>query len=75
MPFAVIALIVLQKTLHLPVATRKVKVDWGGAVLISAAASLLLLWISFAGTDYDWLSWQTGAMVGGAAVPAAGRSS
>ncbi|WP_326826837.1 MFS transporter [Streptosporangium sp. NBC_01756] len=67
-PFAVIALIVLQKTLHLPVSTRKAKVDWSGAVLISAAASLLLIWISFAGADYDWLSWQTGAMVGGAVV-------
>lgn len=27
-PFAIIALIVLQKTLHLPVLKRKVKVDW-----------------------------------------------
>ncbi|GLW09767.1 MFS transporter [Microtetraspora sp. NBRC 13810] len=67
-PFAVIALIVLQKTLRLPVARRKVKVDWSGAFLISAAASLLLVWVSFAGSKYDWLSWQTGAMVGGAVV-------
>jgi EmrB/QacA subfamily drug resistance transporter len=67
-PFAVIALIVLQKTLHLPVVKRDVKVDWGGAFFISAAVSLLLLWVTFAGDKYDWISWQTYTMVGGAIV-------
>ncbi|MEW9530407.1 MFS transporter [Microbispora sp. NPDC049125] len=67
-PFAVIALLVLQKTLHLPVLKRRVSIDWGGAVLIAAAVSLLLVWVSFAGTKYDWMSWQTAAMVGGALV-------
>ncbi|CDR08592.1 MFS transporter [Streptomyces iranensis] len=64
-PFAVIALIVLQKTLKLPVVKRDVKVDWGGAFFISAAVSLLLIWVTFAGDKYDWISWQTYAMVGG----------
>jgi EmrB/QacA subfamily drug resistance transporter len=67
-PFAVIALIVLQKTLHLPVVKREVKVDWGGAFFISAAVSLLLIWVTFAGDKYDWVSWQTYAMVGGSIV-------
>ncbi|MEV7965686.1 MFS transporter [Sphaerisporangium sp. NPDC088356] len=67
-PFAVIALVVLQKTLHVPVYKRKVNIDWAGAVLITAAVSLLLVWVSFAGHKYDWLSWQTAAMVGGALV-------
>ncbi|MFG2606874.1 MFS transporter [Streptomyces sp. NPDC048514] len=67
-PFAIIALIVLQKTLHLPVVKREVKVDWGGATLISAAVSLLLVWVTFAGDKYDWVSWQTYAMVGGSIV-------
>src|SRR3954462_14464462 len=67
-PFAVIALIVLQKTLHLPVNRRQVKVDWAGATLITAAVSLVLVWVSFAGDKYEWLSWQTGAMVGGSVV-------
>src|SRR3954451_5001557 len=67
-PFAVIALIVLQKTLKLPVVKRDVKVDWGGALFISAAVSLLLIWVTFAGDKYDWLSWQTYAMVGGSIV-------
>ncbi|MFI6470409.1 MFS transporter [Streptomyces sp. NPDC050516] len=67
-PFAIIALIVLQKTLKLPVVKRDVKVDWIGAFLISAAVSLLLVWVTFAGNKYDWISWQTYAMVGGSIV-------
>ncbi|MFD7602392.1 MFS transporter [Streptomyces mirabilis] len=67
-PFAIIALIVLQKTLHLPTVKRDVKVDWGGAFFISAAVSLLLVWVTFAGDKYDWVSGQTYAMVGGAIV-------
>ncbi|WP_405711302.1 MFS transporter [Streptomyces xanthophaeus] len=67
-PFAVIALIVLQKTLHLPVVRRDVKVDWLGAFLISGAVSLLLIWVTQAGDSYAWLSWQTWAMTGGAVL-------
>ncbi|MFI5522751.1 MFS transporter [Streptomyces platensis] len=68
-PFAVIALIVLQKTLKLPVVKREgVKVDWAGAFFISAAVSLLLVWVTLAGDKYEWWSWQTAAMVGGAVV-------
>ncbi|MGW7026726.1 MDR family MFS transporter [Streptomyces xanthophaeus] len=67
-PFAVIALIVLQKTLHLPVVRRDVKVDWLGAFLISGAVSLLLIWVTQAGDSYAWVSWQTWAMTGGAVL-------
>ncbi|CCK29038.1 integral membrane transport protein [Streptomyces davaonensis JCM 4913] len=65
-PFALIALFVLQKTLHLPESKRKVKVDWAGAFVITAAVSLLLIWVTFADDKYNWLSWQTYSMVGGA---------
>ncbi|MGP4043504.1 MFS transporter [Streptomyces sp. 2A115] len=64
-PFAVIALIVLQKTLHLPVLKREAKVDWAGAFFITAAVCLLLVWVTFAGDKYDWVSTPTYAMVGG----------
>ncbi|GGV75993.1 MFS transporter [Streptomyces griseoloalbus] len=67
-PFALIALIVLQKTLHLPVVKRRVKVDWAGAFFVTAAVCLLLVWVTFADDKYSWMSWQTGAMVGGALV-------
>ncbi|MBQ0827859.1 MFS transporter [Streptomyces tagetis] len=65
-PFALIALFVLQKTLNLPVAKRQVKVDWAGAFFVTAAVSLLLIWVTFADDKYTWLSWQTYTMVGGA---------
>ncbi|WP_408641016.1 MDR family MFS transporter [Streptacidiphilus rugosus] len=67
-PFAVVALIVLQKTLNLPVTKRRVRVDWLGTTLVTAAVSLVLVWVSFAGDKYAWMSWQTGAMVGGAVL-------
>jgi len=68
-PFALVALVVLQKTLHLPVVKRdNVKIDWGGAFLSTAAVCLLLLWVTFAGDKYEWNSWQTYAMTGGALV-------
>ncbi|MCX2970597.1 MDR family MFS transporter [Streptomyces sp. JHD 1] len=68
-PFAVIALVVLQKTLKLPVVRREgVRIDWLGALLVSAAVSLLLIWVTLAGKEYPWASWQTLAMTGGAVL-------
>ncbi|MFC6595935.1 MDR family MFS transporter [Kitasatospora paranensis] len=69
-PFSILAIIVLQRTLNLPVAARttKPKIDYVGALLITAAASLLMIWVSLAGKNYDWASWQTAAMLGGTAV-------
>ncbi|MEV5272037.1 MFS transporter [Streptomyces werraensis] len=67
-PFALIALVVLQKTLNLPLVKREVKVDWAGAFFVTAAVCLLLVWVTFADDKYDWMSWQTGAMVGGAVL-------
>lgn len=69
LPFAVAAIIVLQRTLHLPARkSRKVKIDYLGATLISLGIATLLLWITFAGSSFEWASWQTAAMVGGAIV-------
>ncbi|MFD2770441.1 MFS transporter [Cellulomonas phragmiteti] len=69
LPFAVAAIVVLQRTLHLPAVTRRrVRIDWAGAVLLSASIATLLLWITFAGSSFAWASWQTGVMVGGAAL-------
>src|SRR5690349_2252194 len=64
-PIAVIALVVLQKTLNLAVIKRdNVKVDYLGAALIAAGVSILLVWVSFVDSSFAWLSWQTYAMVG-----------
>ncbi|MEU4397334.1 MDR family MFS transporter [Micromonospora orduensis] len=70
-PFAIAALVVLQKTLHLPVVKRKAQIDWWGATLITAAVSVLLIWVSLAGGQFAWASWQSVVMVVGALVLAA----
>ncbi|WP_367575173.1 MFS transporter [Streptomyces griseoaurantiacus] len=70
-PFALAALVILQRTLRLPLVTRAVKVDYLGAALVAASVSLLLIWVSLAGDTFDWWSWQTVAMVLGALVLAA----
>ncbi|MEV1007129.1 MDR family MFS transporter [Streptomyces sp. NPDC049881] len=62
-PFALLAIFLLQRTLRLPVQRREIKVDYAGALLIVAGVSALLLWISFAGNEFDWGSWQTAALV------------
>ncbi|MFI6955736.1 MDR family MFS transporter [Nocardia sp. NPDC050408] len=67
-PIAAVALVVLQKTMNLPMVKRQTTVDWLGAFFVAAATSLLLIWVSFAGDKYAWLSWQTGVMLGGTVV-------
>jgi EmrB/QacA subfamily drug resistance transporter len=63
-PFALAAFVVLQRTLDLPRRRREVRLDYLGATLIAAGASALLIWVSLAGQSYDWLSWQSAALVG-----------
>ncbi|MEU2348806.1 MDR family MFS transporter [Modestobacter sp. NPDC049651] len=58
-PVALIALVVLQRTLHVPTLKREVRIDWVGATLITASVSVLLIWVSFAGSSFDWMSWQS----------------
>ncbi|WP_211229202.1 MDR family MFS transporter [Nakamurella lactea] len=67
-PIAVVALILLQKTLHLPVVRRKARIDFLGAGLIAGGVSALLIWVSLAGSSFEWISWQSGAFVIGSLV-------
>ena len=70
-PFAIAAILLLQRTLHLPaLKARKVKIDYLGAVLIAGGVSLLMIWVSLAGQagQFDWVSWTSAWMVGGAVV-------
>lgn len=72
LPFAVAALIIQQRTLHLPAQPRRrVRIDYLGIVLLSTAVSLLLIWITGAGASFDWWSLPTALMVGGALLAAA----
>jgi EmrB/QacA subfamily drug resistance transporter len=55
-PLAVVALVVVQRTLNVPVVKRTVSIDYLGAVLIAAGVCDLLIWVTLAGTDFAWSS-------------------
>ena len=63
LPIAALAFVVLQRTLHVVTIKREVSIDYAGAVLIAGGVSTLLVWVSLAGTDFDWLSVTTAWLV------------
>ncbi|MDY0908907.1 MDR family MFS transporter [Microbacterium sp. CFBP9034] len=70
-PFAIAALIIMQRTLHLPARPKqKARIDYLGIVLLSVSVSLLLVWVTNAGSTFDWWSTETILMVGGALLGA-----
>jgi EmrB/QacA subfamily drug resistance transporter len=58
LPLGIAALVVTNRVLKLPVRTRKVLIDWWGALLLVAGVSAILLATQSGGTDYPWGSWQ-----------------
>ena len=63
-PFAILAILLLQFTLHLPVIRRKVSIDYLGGSLIVTGVSALLIWVSLGGHQFEWnspTSWALGA--------------
>jgi MFS family permease len=67
-PFAAVALVLLQMTLHLPVTKRKVHIDYLGAAFLTAGVSALLIWVTLAGDSFAWASTETALFIGGALV-------
>jgi EmrB/QacA subfamily drug resistance transporter len=69
-PFAILAAVVLQRTLHLPQATadrERPRIDWWGIALITGGVGLLLVWITFAGAQFPWVSTPS-IIMGGSAL-------
>lgn len=65
-PIAILAIILLQFTLKLPKRpARKVRIDYLGAIFLASGISLLLIWVSLAGKNFDWWSPESFWMVGG----------
>ncbi len=56
-PIAVIALVVLQRTLTVPTVKREVHIDYLGALLVAGGVSALLIWTSLGGKNFAWVSW------------------
>src|SRR3954465_10035956 len=65
LPGAGLAFGVLQKTLHLPVVKRDVSIDYLGATLIVGGVSMLLVWVSLAGNQFEWISFSSALLVVG----------
>ncbi|MBS42805.1 MAG: MFS transporter [Nocardioides sp.] len=63
LPFAALAFVVLQRTLHLPDVRREVHIDYLGALTLVAGVSVLLVWVSLAGSSFDWASTTTALLV------------
>lgn len=63
LPFAVLAFAVLQRKLHLPTVKREVHIDYLGATLIVGGVSILLIWVSLAGSQFAWASTTTAILV------------
>ncbi len=64
-PFAVVALVLLQRTLHLPVTRRRVRIDYTGAAFLTAGVSGLLIWVTLAGDRFAWASTETAVFLAG----------
>ncbi|MBC7724886.1 MAG: MFS transporter [Burkholderiaceae bacterium] len=69
LPVAIAAILLLQRTLHLPRhPKRRVRIDYFGAALIAGGISLLLIWVSLARTQFEWVSAPSFTMFVGAIV-------
>jgi EmrB/QacA subfamily drug resistance transporter len=58
LPLGIVALIVTNRVLRLPVRKREVKIDWQGALLLVLGVSCILLATQLGGANYPWGSWQ-----------------
>jgi EmrB/QacA subfamily drug resistance transporter len=67
-PLSAIALVVVQRTLNLPVVKRKVSIDYLGAALIAGGVSALLVWVTLAGHQFAWGSTTSLGLAGLGAV-------
>jgi len=63
LPIAVVAFLVLQAKLHLPVVKRDVNIDYLGATLIVGGVSVLLIWVTLAGQQFGWVSPTSAALI------------
>jgi len=68
LPLGIAALILVATTLRLPQQHRRVRIDWLGAVLLTAAITSLVILTSLGGSQFAWLPATTAALAAGAVV-------
>lgn len=55
-PLGLIALVVISRTMELQRPTHKARIDWPGAVLLTIWTTSLVMFASWGGTQYEWMS-------------------
>jgi len=63
-PLSIVALIVVQRTLNIPVVKREVSIDYLGAGLLAGGVCALLIWVTLAGNQFAWMSTTSFVLVG-----------
>ena len=63
LPIGLIALVMIQKYLHLPTIRRDTKIDTIGATLLTGGVASMILTISWVSEEYGWLSRPTIVMI------------
>ncbi|MEU3986600.1 MDR family MFS transporter [Streptomyces sp. NPDC026672] len=62
-PFAALALVVVERTLRVPVREREIRIDYAGAALLVGGITDLLVWVSLGGQEFAWGSLWTALLV------------
>ncbi|MGF7239233.1 MAG: MFS transporter [Frankia sp.] len=68
LPVGLAALALVYRTVPAPAPARRASIDWPGAGWFVAAAGVLLTTIQTGGRSFPWRSWQTVALLSGAAI-------
>ena len=68
LPLGVVALVVTNRGMQLPFATRQAKIDWIGIALLVVAATAAILVPTWGGDTFDWASGPMFATIAVAAV-------
>ncbi|WP_229119470.1 MDR family MFS transporter [Enemella evansiae] len=67
-PLGAAAAIVLIRRFHENVTPTRHRIDYAGAGLLAVGSALLVLALLEGGTRWSWVSWESGLVLGGAAV-------
>lgn len=67
-PLAAVAAWVLVRRFHETVRPHRQRIDWAGAVLLAAGASLVILGLLSGGVEWAWRSWPSVVVLGGGTV-------
>lgn len=62
LPLGIVTIVWVAVTLHITGTRRRARIDWTGALLLSAAVAAVVLLTTWAGNDFAWASWQTVAL-------------